>query len=157
MNTMDKLFKTMKVVMGGLLTMIIAASVVPSASASQTGVDPMVQAAINARIKPVAQLNIGGAAATPATAAPIVVTSAGTANGKSVYSKTCFACHATGAAGSPKFGDKVAWKPRIAKGIPTLLNHAMHGFNAMPAKGGNSSLDEASIKAAIIYMTSNSK
>ena len=39
------------------------------------------------------------------------------------------ACHATGAAGAPKFGDKAAWAPRIKQGIDTLYHVAVdeHG------------------------------
>lgn len=47
----------------------------------------------------------------------------------------CNLCHGTGAAGAPKVGDKAAWEPRLAKGMPTLLDHIHNGFNAMPPKG----------------------
>ena len=36
--------------------------------------------------------------------------------GKKTYDSSCMACHATGAAGAPKLGDKAAWAPRIAAG-----------------------------------------
>jgi len=47
-------------------------------------------------------------------AAPV---SSGPRDGATVYKTVCQACHATGAAGSPKAGDKAAWAPRIAKGM----------------------------------------
>ena len=78
--------------------------------------------------------------------------------GKKVYSGTCFACHGTGAAGAPKAGDKAAWAPHVAKGKPTLYKHALHGFTGkkgtMPAKGGNTSLSDNEVKAAVDYMLS---
>ena len=37
------------------------------------------------------------------------------ADGKAVYDKVCFACHAESVAGSPKLGDKAAWAPRIKR------------------------------------------
>jgi cytochrome c5 len=72
--------------------------------------------------------------------------------GEAVYTTTCSACHATGAAGSPKFGDAAAWAPRIAQGYDTLLSHALGGLRAMPAKGGNPDLDDVEIARAVVYM-----
>jgi cytochrome c5 len=74
-----------------------------------------------------------------------------------VYEKTCSVCHATGLAGAPKFGDKAAWAPRIATGMNTLHNSALHGKNAMPAKGGNTALQDADVIAAVDYMAGAAK
>jgi cytochrome c5 len=83
------------------------------------------------------------------------------ADGKATYDSACFACHATGAAGAPKFGDKAAWAPRIAKGMDVLKQHATEGFKGdagfMPAKGGRSDLAPADVDAAVEYMVSNSQ
>lgn len=75
------------------------------------------------------------------------------AEGQKVYQQACFACHATGAAGAPKL-EKSAWTDRLAKGKDTLYNHAINGFNAMPAKGGRADLSDADVKAAVDYMVS---
>jgi len=83
--------------------------------------------------------------------------SAGSANGKAVYDETCHVCHATGLAGSPKYGDKAAWAPRIATGIEALHKAAINGLNAMPPRGGNASLSDAQVKAAVDYMVSAAK
>lgn len=96
----------------------------------------------------------------PAPAAPAATTTASAApagEGKSVYDTTCHVCHATGLAGSPKFGDKAAWAPRIATGVPALYNAALHGLNAMPPKGGNTALTDAQVKAAVDYMVAAAK
>jgi cytochrome c5 len=37
-------------------------------------------------------------------------------DGATVYNAVCMACHASGAAGAPKAGDKAAWAPRLATG-----------------------------------------
>lgn len=73
-------------------------------------------------------------------------------DGKTIYEGVCHTCHATGMLGSPKFGDKGAWAPRIAKGVATLHDHALHGFNSMPAKGGNADLLDVEVTNAVDYM-----
>ncbi len=95
------------------------------------------------RIKPVARV----ALAVPAAPGAELKLS-----GQDVYNKVCMACHATGAAGAPKVGAKDQWEPRFAQGLDTLMNHAVAGLRAMPAKGGDPSLTEANIKDAIVYM-----
>lgn len=72
--------------------------------------------------------------------------------GDAVYTASCAACHATGAAGSPKFGDSTAWAPRIAQGYDTLLSHAINGIRGMPARGGNPGLDDVEVARAVVYM-----
>ena len=76
----------------------------------------------------------------------------GPVSGESVYQTNCVACHAAGVAGAPKLGDTTAWEPRIAQGIEVLYEHAINGFNTMPAKGGNTSLSDDAVKAAVDYM-----
>jgi cytochrome c5 len=73
-------------------------------------------------------------------------------NGQAVYTAVCAACHATGAAGAPKAGDAGAWSARIAQGYDTLVQHAVQGIRAMPAKGGNPDLDDVEVARAVVYM-----
>lgn len=130
--------------------------------------------AIAQRISPLTTLKGPDAAAapSPATAAPAAVpakepakaapkpekVAAAGGNGESVYKAGCVACHAAGVANAPKLGDKAAWAPRIAKGKPVLYDHAVKGFNnVMPAKGGNASLSDADVKAAVDYMLAQAK
>jgi cytochrome c5 len=86
-----------------------------------------------------------------------VTTTSAYADGKATYETTCSVCHANGVANAPKFGDQAAWKDRIAKGMDTLYKHALTGLNAMPPKGGNASLSDADVKAAVDYMVSKAK
>jgi cytochrome c5 len=79
------------------------------------------------------------------------------AEGKQVFDSTCMACHATGVAGAPKLGDKAAWAPRLGQGLDTLVQHAIKGKNAMPPKGGNTSLSDAQVRAAVEFMVSQAK
>jgi cytochrome c5 len=41
--------------------------------------------------------------------------------------------------------------------MPALYNAALHGLNAMPPKGGNASLTDAQVKAAVDYMVAAAK
>ena len=133
------------------LTTLVAASTAaagPSAAPAMAVVTTVKAPSATAAIVPTA------AVAIPA-AAPVKVAAA--ASGENVYKGACGVCHAAGIAGAPKSGDKAAWGSRIAKGKPTLYEHAIKGFNAMPAKGGNSSLADADVKAAVDYMVALAK
>jgi cytochrome c5 len=72
--------------------------------------------------------------------------------GAEVYNAACVACHGSGAAGAPKFGDTGAWGARIKQGYDTLVSHAIKGIRAMPAKGGNLDLDDVEVARAVIHM-----
>jgi cytochrome c5 len=122
--------------------------------------------AVERRIEPVARLEFGppeGVAPKPAAAAPAkpgAVAAAGkpaAADGKAVYDKVCFACHAQSVAGSPRLGDKAAWAPRIKTGMDTLMQSVVKGKGAMPPRGGNPSLADAEIRAALEFMVGQSK
>lgn len=73
--------------------------------------------------------------------------------GEDVYKTYCTLCHGTGLSGAPKTGNAQEWQPRLEKGMDTLKEHALNGFNAMPAMGtcGDCSSDE--LVAAIEFMT----
>jgi len=105
--------------------------------------------------KPPAQAQ--AAASAPAAGGAAKPAAGGAADGKQIYDSTCMACHATGVANAPKLGDKAAWAPRIKQGMDTLLQSALKGKGAMPPKGGNASLSDADVRAAIEFMVSQSK
>ncbi len=93
------------------------------------------------------------AAQDKAAAAP----AAAEANGKKVYDTACVACHAAGVAGAPKAGDKAAWAAPLAAGMNALYANALKGKGAMPAKGGNTALADADVKAAVDYLVALAK
>lgn len=72
-------------------------------------------------------------------------------SGEEVFKNQCAACHATGAAGAPKFQDAGAWGPRIAQGLPALVNSALKGKNAMGPQGGGNYTD-IEIARGVVYM-----
>jgi len=144
------------------------------AGRSQKNDPAMSDAAVKKRIAPVAQVfvdpNAPAAPAAPAAAAPSVASvsvpppatatpakGAAAGSGKSTYDTVCQVCHGAGVAGAPKFGDKAAWAPRIKEGVAALHASAIKGKGAMPPKGGNPSLPDADVNAAVDYMVSAAK
>ena len=92
-----------------------------------------------------------------AMCAGMMFTGSAMADGAATYKQACFACHDTGAAGSPKIADKAAWGPRIATGKDALYASAINGKGAMPPKGGRADLSDDAIKAAVDYIIAQSK
>ena len=90
------------------------------------------------------------------TISQLSVAYAATKTGKEVYDVSCAGCHATGVLEAPKFGVKEDWTKREAQGFETLVNHALNGFNNMPAKGGNPTIKNEEIIAAVTYMLTKS-
>lgn len=157
----------------GLLGALVALAVVlfvlamiVVSSANLNKVNPAKDQALVGRIKPVGEVNVGSASVMDGVVASANADSAGNkgaaaGKGEATYSGTCATCHAAGIAGAPKFGDKAAWKDRIAKGEGALTNHAIKGFQGktgfMPPKGGNAALADADVKAAVEYMVKKAK
>ncbi|HEX7339026.1 MAG TPA: c-type cytochrome [Rhodanobacteraceae bacterium] len=122
------------------------------------------------RLAPVAAVyagNTGRAAieaaqAAAAKAAASKVAYGGTTDGKTIFDHLCTSCHTAGVTGAPIVGNKKDWAPRIAEGIPTLIQHALHGYtgpdgNHMPAKGGNPALTEEQVANTVKWMVSQVK
>ncbi|MDO4226544.1 cytochrome c5 family protein [Neisseria sp.] len=94
-------------------------------------------------------------------AAPAAATAS--ADGKKIFDTACAACHGATSAipNSPKITKNDEWAPRIKQGKETLFKHALEGFTGpsgsmMPAKGGNASLTDDEVKAAVTYMVNQS-
>lgn len=103
---------------------------------------PVAEKAVLERIKP-----FGLALAVDPNAPKVELT------GEQVYNEICAGCHASGALGSPKFKEKADWGKRIAQSYPTLLDHALKGFNKMPARGGDPELSDLEVARGVVYMT----
>ena len=71
--------------------------------------------------------------------------------GEQVYAAQCVACHGSGAAGAPKFGDAAAWGPRVKSTYEALLTSALKGKGAMAAQGGGD-FSDVEIGRAVVYM-----
>jgi cytochrome c5 len=130
-----------------VVVIILLAVYANNAMRTGAGTDSLSEAQVNARIAPVAQVEIRDANA------PRVYKT-----GEEVYKAVCFACHATGAAGAPKFTNTADWAPRIAQGFDTLWHTALTGKGAMPPRGGTSPDDysDYEIARAVVYMADHS-
>lgn len=109
-----------------------------------------------ARIQPVGKVCFEGGEACDVTARSSGASAdGGPRDGEAVYNAVCHTCHAAGLLGAPKMGDAGSWASHVAKGKDTLYDHAIHGFNAMPARGGADIPDEE-VKNAVDYMVAGS-
>ncbi|MEO6080173.1 MAG: c-type cytochrome [Steroidobacteraceae bacterium] len=126
--------------------------------------EPMLQQSVDSRVGIPARIAVAGQDNSALKIAPVSATAAAPVavvfkTGSEVFEVACKTCHGTGLAGAPKAGDHAAWGPRIAKGKPTLYEHALKGFSSkpgsmMPAKGGFPAVSDDLIKAAVDHMTS---
>ncbi|MDX1633228.1 MAG: c-type cytochrome [Marinobacter sp.] len=137
--------KTVKILAAVLLGISLSAGVALAAVEDQ----------IRARIQPVGEVCVEGeecegvqTAAAPASAP------AEPRGGEEVYAAVCQACHNTGAAGAPKITAASDWEGRLDKGMETLVDHAINGIGAMPAKGGCANCPDEEIRSAVEYMVS---
>jgi len=140
-----------------IILAIIVANPVMSKVSEAKNVDRDRQVA--ARVAPVGALTVGEPEAKETDSAEEVA--AVEVNGEDVYNTACAACHATGVAGAPAFGDAAAWKDRLAQGAEVLNEHAINGYQGeagyMPPKGGNPALTDEQVSAAVEHMTKASQ
>jgi cytochrome c5 len=127
-----------------VLIVLLVSYVTGGKKADSAGVDLRPEA-VAQRIVPVAAVNLKSADG-PRTHL----------TGEQVYAQACKACHETGAANAPKFGDKTAWAPRIKEGLDELLEDAIKGKGAMPPRGGNPDLSDYELARAIVHMANAS-
>ena len=80
----------------------------------------------------------------------------GERGGNEVVVAVCSACHAAGANGAPKIGDRNAWSKLASRGLSSLTRSALTGIRKMPAHGGNPAVSDLEIGRAISYMVNQS-
>ncbi len=121
--------------------------------------NPVAEAAVQARIAPAGAVFAGqtgaaaqaAAASLAAEAAKGQVAYGGTLDGGEIYGQLCIGCHTSGAAGAPKL-EKSAWGTRLVQGKDTLHKHAIEGIRSMPARGGNPSLSDEQVSVTVDWM-----
>lgn len=73
-------------------------------------------------------------------------------SGENLVKAHCQNCHAEGKDGAPHIGNMADWQPRLQKGVDNLVQSAVRGHKAMPARSGMNYLSDADLKAAVTYM-----
>ncbi|WP_374566234.1 cytochrome c5 family protein [Ideonella sp.] len=123
-----------------IIVIIMLTQFVATGEKQAAGTDALEAEAVAQRIHPVSSVEVKDASdvATLKT-------------GEQVFQAQCSACHATGAAGAPKFGDEAAWGPRIKTGFEALLNSALKGKGNMGPQGGGD-FSDLEIGRAVVYM-----
>lgn len=145
-----EMFPLVLVILGALAVLFLVAALMIGERDETYVPSGMTEAEVIAeRVAPIGKVNMGG---------PVVAEATGGGSdepaeprdAQTVYEGVCAACHANGTLGAPEFGDTAAWEERAQKGIETLVDHSVNGFNQMPAQGASATEDE--IKRAIEYM-----
>jgi cytochrome c5 len=77
--------------------------------------------------------------------------------GRTIWLENCEGCHGYGTAGAPIPMVADDWRERLKKPRPVLYRHAIDGFFGpddamMPPRGGNDSLTDNEVRAAVDYM-----
>jgi len=121
------------------------------------GVDAGQKVLAEQRIAPVGAVRSGDQGAAElaeaqAAAAPAATEEPAVADGAAVYAGLCKTCHEAGVAGAPIAGSDQMGARLEEKGLETLVHNALNGLNAMPPRGGNPTLTDEQIKAAIEFM-----
>jgi cytochrome c5 len=70
-----------------------------------------------------------------------------------IYATACMACHTVSDSGAPQTGVASQWQPRLAKGMPTLLQNVVQGLNGMPAGGQCFACTTTDYEALIRFMS----
>ena len=76
--------------------------------------------------------------------------------GEVVYLRSCYSCHASGAAGAPRTGDVQAWQARSERGWDALMATTLNGRRGMPARGLCRQCSDEDLALALGYMLQRS-
>lgn len=79
-------------------------------------------------------------------------------SGEQIVGEVCSGCHGAGLMGAPKIGDTASWQTVYQKAgsLHALTETAEHGKGNMPPRGGESSLSDTEVQAAVQYMLGKS-
>lgn len=127
-----------------VIIIILLVQLVTTGDQVGAGSNTLTPEAIQKRIAPVAKLELVD------VSGPKIFKT-----GVQVYKAACAGCHDAGAAGAPKFADATAWAGPNATGLQSMVASVIKGKGAMPAKGGNPSLDDFEIERAVVYMANS--
>jgi len=147
-SELRSLLETVGVVIGSLVIAIVIIVVATKKYDSPKPVEEVVKTDGQENVTPVAIVKVEESDSSEAPSSSI--------SGDMIVKANCAMCHSTGLMNSPKIGDKAQWEPRIAQGKDLLVSNAINGIRTMPAKGGNASLTDSEMEAAVIFMVNSS-
>lgn len=157
-----ELFSIILAALAGLAVLFLVMALIIGGSEGTTYVPAGMtdEEAVAQRVEPVGEVNMGGPKTAEASGgggggdtADAGGGASDLAGGAEVYDAVCASCHAQGVAGAPQTSATDAWQQRLdERGLETLYDHAINGFNGMPAKGGMSSLSEEQVQQAVDYI-----
>jgi len=155
-QTDSTFIKNISIIMAILVVFTIAIALIARSIGfkDDSSNNPSKMAIAEERIKPVAGAYTGKDGPAPAaveTAAVKSVAFDGSLDSEMIYKTVCAACHTTAVLGAPKPGSP-EMAQRAEKGMDVLLQNAINGINAMPARGGRSDLSDEQVKVVIDFM-----
>jgi cytochrome c5 len=101
----------------------------------------------------VALLTLGMGSASAGDAAPAAGTGAHPDQAvMRQWSQSCALCHVDGNGGAPRIGHPEEWRPRLAQGRDSLLEHTLDGIGNMPPLGYCMSCETSDFRALIDFM-----
>jgi len=146
-----EMFPLVLVVLGALAILFLVAALLIGDADDTYVPTGMTRAEVVAeRVAPIGEVNMGGPVVAEVSGGSQEEAAAGPREAAAVYNGVCAACHDNGTLGAPVFGDTEAWDQRAQKGMETLVEHSLNGFNQMPAQKASASREE--IERAIQYM-----
>lgn len=104
-----------------------------------------------------AAMSMGSVSASETSTVQLAQASGGDFDPARTYTQSCAACHNSGAAGAPRFGNSEDWSARLEKGFDTLVQHTIEGFNnIMPPKGMCFSCTDEQLAEVVQYILDES-
>lgn len=111
------------------------------------------------RLKPAGEVCLAGDTCAGGAGLPSAATAAAPAafDAEQTYQQSCAMCHNSGMAGAPKLGDD-EWNRRVAdKGLETIVQNAINGINAMPARGMCMTCSDENIAEIVDYLVGSAQ
>jgi cytochrome c5 len=124
---------------------------------SNSNANPSQGALAEQRVAPVGAVRYGDEGAAELAEAQVAMASAVPAgevvvDGAEVYGGLCKTCHDAGVADAPIKGSELMATRETERGLDGLVQNAINGLNAMPPRGGNPTLTDEQIQAAVEFM-----
>ncbi|MGB5706882.1 MAG: c-type cytochrome, partial [Arenicellales bacterium] len=72
--------------------------------------------------------------------------------GEDIVNSVCAVCHSTGIANAPRLWQAEDWNARMEQGKEKIIENAINGLGGMPPRGGDLTLSDDEVRAAVAYM-----